>query len=207
VLDSAVPSAWLANCVRIGMKKKLIVFTLALSIVALYRLPPIHQSQNYHHFANQTEYGEIPNFWNIISNVGFLLVAAAGWPRQIARWREPWRRACFQTLLIGTALTAFGSAYYHAQPSDTRLVWDRLPMTIVFMCVLTFTIEEQLDPLLARRLFVPLLTVGLLSVIYWRFSGDLRPYILVQFYPLILIPVLLCFSKREGVTSLGPAKQ
>jgi hypothetical protein len=50
---------------------------------------------------------------------------------------------------------------------------------------------------------VPLLMVGLLSVIYWRFSGDLRPYILVQFYPLILIPVLLCFSKRDGVTSLA----
>lgn len=30
---------------------------------------------------------------------------------------------------IGVALVAFGSSYYHLEPNDARLVWDRLPVS------------------------------------------------------------------------------
>ncbi len=145
-------------------------------------LPPIHQSQLYHHFANRAAYGGIPNFWNVVSNLAFLLVAVLAWPF------APKGINAFRILLIGIALTTFGSAYYHAQPTDARLVWDRLPMTIVLMCILTITIADRINPSLAGKLLWPLLAAGALSVLYWRLTGDLRPYVVVQFYPLIAVP-------------------
>ena len=37
----------------------------------------------------------------------------------------------------------------------------------------------------------PLVAIGVLSVAYWHATDDLRPYALVQFLPLVAIPVLL----------------
>lgn len=31
---------------------------------------------------------------------------------------------------IGVAAVGFGSSYYHLEPNDARLVWDRLPVSI-----------------------------------------------------------------------------
>jgi hypothetical protein len=46
----------------------------------------------------------------------------------------------------------------------------------------------------------PLLLAGVLSVLYWwlteqRGHGDLRPYVLVQFLPMVIMPLLLLFYK------------
>ena len=163
----------------------LTLFSIFASMAAACFLPSIHQSQSYHHFANHTQYFGIPNFWNVISNLAFLLVGVAAFPLLKSD-------ACHRILVAGIVLTAFGSAYYHAQPSDVRLLWDRLPMTVVFMCILTLTIGERISPTLATHLLWPLLLTGVLSVVYWRTTGDLRPYVWVQFYPLIAIPLMLC---------------
>ena len=34
---------------------------------------------------------------------------------------------------FAVALTAVGSAYYHLQPDDARLLWDRLPMIVAIL--------------------------------------------------------------------------
>lgn len=39
---------------------------------------------------------------------------------------ELWGWTCFY---IGVGAVAFGSAYYHLEPNDARLVWDRLPVS------------------------------------------------------------------------------
>jgi hypothetical protein len=98
-------------------------------------------------------------------------------------------------LLIG-----FGSGYYHLWPSNQTLVWDRLPMTLVFMALIAIIIAEYLSVNIGKRLLYPLLIVGGASVLYWDYTesngeGDLRFYILVQFMPLIAIPLILLFMK------------
>lgn len=40
---------------------------------------------------------------------------------------ELWGWTCFY---IGVAAVGFGSAYYHLQPNDSTLVWDRLPVSL-----------------------------------------------------------------------------
>ena len=49
-----------------------------------------------------------------------------------------------------------------------------------------------------ERLLFPLLIFGALSVVYWRVSGDLRGYVLVQFAPMILVPLLLLRSPKNS---------
>jgi hypothetical protein len=112
---------------------------LALGIAVLaFRLPPIPQPASYHQFADQRPWLGIPNFRDVASNLAFAVVGLAGlWfllkPGKLTnafidhRERRPYLVAFF-----GLLLTAFGSAYYHLAPSNARLIWDRLPMTIVF---------------------------------------------------------------------------
>ena len=50
----------------------------AVSLLGLLLVPPIPQSQIYHGFADQRTLFGIPNFWNVVSNLPFVLVGAAG---------------------------------------------------------------------------------------------------------------------------------
>ena len=51
---------------------------MIVSLVALLPLPPLLQDQSYHQFADQRELFGIPNFWNVVSNLPFIAVGAAG---------------------------------------------------------------------------------------------------------------------------------
>ena len=55
----------------------LYIFMLA-SLLALLLLPPIVQDQNYHDFADQRTLFGIPHFWNVVSNIPFIGIGAAG---------------------------------------------------------------------------------------------------------------------------------
>ncbi|HXA20548.1 MAG TPA: ceramidase domain-containing protein [Thermoanaerobaculia bacterium] len=155
---------------------------------------PIPQPEGYHAFADQRGFFGIPNFWNVVSNLPFLAVGLAGFFAMRTRPTPgvlPTLRPAYFTFFLGTVLVAFGSGYYHLAPSDDSLVWDRLPMTIAFMAFLAILIGEQIGPAIGARLLLPFLAVGLFSILYWRLSGDLRPYVLVQFLPMLLAPLLL----------------
>ncbi|MGC1960471.1 MAG: hypothetical protein WA683_22930, partial [Pseudolabrys sp.] len=54
------------------------VSVMVVSIVGLLLLPPISQNQNYHDFADQRTILGIPHFWNVVSNLPFIAVGAAG---------------------------------------------------------------------------------------------------------------------------------
>ena len=45
---------------------------MAASLAALLVLPPIHQDQGYHHFADDRKLFGVPNFWNVVSNLPFI---------------------------------------------------------------------------------------------------------------------------------------
>jgi hypothetical protein len=157
-------------------------FALTASAFFLFS-SPIVQDENYHFFADARTIWGIPNFWNVASNLPFALVGMLG------LWKL--RRTVDRVLFSGVLLTFFGSAYYHLAPSDARLVWDRLPMTLVFMALLTCVVSPPTESRSSRLLLSLFVACGVASVLWWSFTNDLRPYILVQFGPLIvLIPAL-----------------
>ncbi|HPA73997.1 MAG TPA: alkaline phytoceramidase, partial [Spirochaetota bacterium] len=74
------------------------------------------------------------------------------------------------------------------------LLWDRLPMTVSFMAFFSIVIGERFG-VRAGRIALPILVLlGIAGAAYWYISetwgrGDLRFYVLVQFYPIVIIPL------------------
>ena len=180
------------------------------AIVTVLFLPPIPQDPAYHDFADRRPFLGIPNALNVLSNAPFVLVGALGlaFVRRRAALEE---RTGLLILFAGVGLTGFGSAYYHLAPGNVTLFWDRLPMTIVIMSLFAVIIAERISLTAGRRLLPILLLAGAGSVAYWLVgelsgAGDLRPYALVQFFPLVAIPlILLLFPPRytRGADLLG----
>ncbi len=112
-------------------------------------------------------------------------------------------RTQYLTFFLGVSLVSTGSPYYHLSPNDATLVWDRLPMTVGFMALLSVIVSEYINQRIGRRLFIPLLLIGMLSVWYWAFFDDLSFYLLVQYYPMIAIPVMLIFYKSKQLETKG----
>ena len=164
-------------------------------------LPPMAQSQAYHDLADQRACFGLPNCLDTASNAGFVLVGAMGlWflrrSREAAVFldrREAWP---YRLFFMGAVLIGIGSGYYHLAPDNDRLLWDRLAMMLAFMAWLGAVVSERVGPKTGLRLLPLFVAAGVGSVIYWGWSeaqgvGDLRPYLLMQLYPMLLIPLLL----------------
>jgi hypothetical protein len=198
----------------------LVLCVLMLAIAAL--IPRVAQDPVYHDFADDRTVLGVPNFLNVVSNLPFLLVGALGLAF-LARDRRAGTGDAFATaddrrpywpFFLGIGLTGLGSAYYHWHPSNATLFWDRLPMTLGFMALLASAIGERIRRRAGARLLWPLLGVGAASVLYWHLGeqrgvGDLRPYGLVQFGSMVLVPLILALfparytRTRDLVTSIG----
>jgi len=180
--------------------KTIFLITLsAILIVGVFSIDPISQDPTYHAFADARAILGVPNFWNVASNVPFLLVGGAGIYFASSKncgGMLPEIHLAYLIFFVGVFLTGFGSAYFHLAPGNDTLLWDRLPMTIGFMGLFTIIIGEHISLPAARLLLIPLLVIGAASVAYWgatesRGAGDLRAYAIVQFLPMILIPLIL----------------
>lgn len=188
-----------------------------LGVAFFWIVPPIPQPQWYHNFADQRSLFGIPNFWNFISNLPFLLVGGSGiWclasGRSTERFQDSTERWTYLLLFAAIALTGVGSAYYHLEPNNARLVWDRLPIAITFMALFAIIIAERVSRRTGILLFVPLVLLGAATVFYWHLTesrgrGDLRPYFLSQIYPVLAIPVILwlCPERYTGTANLYSA--
>ena len=191
-----------------GRVYALAVLGVLLLLLALV-LPPFAQPQGYHDFADKRAWLGIPNYGDVASNVMFLVVGLVG----LAAMRSPSVRAmesaprhAYALMFLGLVFTAFGSGYYHWAPSDARLVWDRLPMTVVFMPLLAATYAERLR----WRSDLPLLVLTLLgvgSVVYWKLSDNLMPYLIAQGGAILLILLALALlpTSWTGRRMLLPA--
>ena len=184
-----------------------LVAVVALMLAGM--VAPFGQDPAYHRFADQRELLGIPHFGDVVSNIGLLIVGALGLAfvtggRGRAVLTEPSERLPYQIFFTAIALIAFGSAYYHADPTDQTLFWDRLAMTIAYSALLALFIADRVHGPVGVRVMLPLLVaLGAGALIYWRLgeaagAGDLRFYFLSQIYPALMIPLLcLLFSGRH----------
>lgn len=172
-----------------------LVGLLIASLGGLLLLPPIPQDQSYHQFVDQRTLLGVPNFWNVVSNLPFIVVGAAG----LLRFHH---HSTTIVLFLGIFSTGFGSAYYHLNPNDRTLFWDRLPMALTFMAILVVAIEERVNTKVGTVLLWPLLAIAVFSLLLWRWTDDLRLYAWVQFFPCLTLPALffLCPPKYTGTS-------
>jgi hypothetical protein len=177
--------------------------------ILMLGLPPIPQSASYHQFADQRRWLGVPNFGNVVSNIPFAIIGFWGlWfllksqPEKLkhifvnARERRPYVLA-----FVGLLFTAFGSAYYHLAPNNARLVWDRLPMTLVFSSLVAAVIMERISVEAGLKLLPLLIAVAAGSVLQWYYDevhghGDLRVYAAVQLYSALVLLMALLLKSR-----------
>lgn len=141
-------------------------------VIAGLLVPRAAQPLSYHPFADRRGWLGIPNFGNVASNMVF---AAAGladlWylGGGSGETREKW---FYVFIFLGLLLTAFGSSYYHLAPGNARLVWDRLPMTVVFMSLMAAVVAERITLPAGLALLPVFLGIGIFSVLE-RYSSEL----------------------------------
>jgi hypothetical protein len=183
----------------------LVGFTMALTAAALL-LPRIPQPQSYHDFADQRVWLGIPNFLDVASNLLFAVGGAWGLvflfrTSDQGRFVDQAEQWAYFLVFLGLLLTAVGSSFYHLAPDNARLVWDRLPMTLAFMGLVSAMISERVGVRIGFYSLPVLLLIGAASVALWwsseaRGAGDLRAYAAVQIYAVLVLPVLLLLPPR-----------
>jgi hypothetical protein len=174
----------------------------AIAVIGITLLPPIPQQQEYHDFADQRSFLGIPNLMDVISNLPFLAIGL--WGLGIIKFskRQDSSKAIVFTVFLGFCLLLFGSGIYHWNPSNLSLALDRLAMAIIFMSFFALIIHDYLGANVGRFLLVWLVLLGILSIFWWYGSevsgtGDLRMYILVQYYPVVAIPLLMVLFNSQ----------
>ena len=169
-------------------REAVLLLVLVAPLLLLLAGNPIPQDARFTHYADNRAFLGVPNFFDVVSNLAFLLVGLAGVFTGAAR--NGTSRSWLATFL-GTALVCFGSGYYHWAPDSERLVWDRLPMTLAFMGLFVALLSEHMGERLERVLLAPALVAGIASVLWWHCTNDLRFYIWVQLAPFLAILVVL----------------
>ena len=177
--------------------------TVAVVVLATALLPPFAQPEHYHQFADQRTLLGVPNFLDVASNLAFLVVGVWGLVFVIrgklsdgsAAFRDESERWGWGVGFLAVTLTCCGSSFYHWAPDSARLFWDRLPMAVGFMGILTAIVSERISAPAGRRLLIPLIMLGAASVLYWRWSAEhgvenLNPYGAVQFGTAFVILVI-----------------
>lgn len=181
-----------------------LLLTVAI-VVLMLAYGVIEQPANYHEFADHSSWAGVPHAADVLSNSGFALIGLWGWWRLSAQRQHPAIRAGwfgYRLLLAGLVLTTVGSSYYHLAPDNFRLVWDRLPIALACAGLLAGvraeTVARAVAPAVvyfdprSEAAILALLAVG--SVAWWYFTGlqgrgDLRPYLLLQILPILLVPL------------------
>ena len=180
-------------------KIKLLIGLAMLVVSAVFFIEAIPQDLAYHQFSDANSLWGIPNGWNVLSNLPFMIAGLCGLAL-LARLNNDAKTGVIKNIsllfFIGLFLTGIGSGYYHLGPTNETLMWDRLPMTIAFMAFFSFVLSMHLSKRIGCLLLWPLILVGIASVLYWAFTesigaGDLRFYAVVQFLPMLLIPAIM----------------
>ncbi|HEY8388946.1 MAG TPA: ceramidase domain-containing protein [Parasegetibacter sp.] len=181
---------------KFRVKILLLILLTLICVIGTFLFDPVPQNPSFHKFSDRNQILGIPNGLNVLSNLPFIAVGIMG-------LLSLKRSAIIQSLAViyfllftGIILIGLGSGWYHLSPDNNSLVYDRIPMTIVFMAFLSAVVAECIDVNAGVRLLFPLIVIGIASVLYWYYTesigrGDLRLYGLVQFYPMVAIPAIL----------------
>jgi hypothetical protein len=169
--------------------------TTLLAVALALLLPAMPQPLDYHDFADKRPAHGIANFLDVTSNLAFTLAGLAGLVvvlRPRTCFETPAERWPYMVFAIGVLLTGAGSCYYHLDPGNETLFWDRLPMTISFMSLIAAQLVDRVDVRAGLLALVPMLLVGVGSVVYWIVTerqgrGNVMPYAVLQAWSVLVL--------------------
>jgi len=192
---------YLRNHLSIRARLVIIIGLTCSSLLLVFCLPAIPQPLAYHNIADQRTILGLPNGLNVLSNLAFFIPGLLGifilcsqpLPRSFGK---PHEKIAFFVLFLGAILASIGSAYYHLDPNNETLVWDRLPIAVVQGAILCILIADRVKAEAGLYLLLPLILLGIIATLYWDYTehlgrGDLRFYAYTEILPIIIILLLL----------------
>jgi hypothetical protein len=184
---------------NLSLRNFVLIGVTVAAVLAGVLLPAMAQPGAYHDFADKRAAYGVENFLDVVSNAAFavagvwVLWMVAG-PKTC--FERPGERVPYFLFAVGLMMTAAGSCYYHLKPNNETLFWDRLPMTIAFMSLISATVVDRVSARLGLWGLVPMLAVGVGSVVYWIVTerlgrGNVVPYAVVQGYAVVVLVMLI----------------
>src|SRR5688572_29982354 len=163
---------------------------VGLMLVLALAAPALPQPANHHGFADARALWGIPHAMDVLSNLPFALGGLAGaW----LLWRVPrgsisnMQRAMAELFFAGLLLIALGSTWYHLRPDDAGLAIDRYAMAVAFAGVLGLAAAGRVSERAGTVLGLALLLLAPLSVWLWSRTGNVLPWVVVQFGGMLLL--------------------
>lgn len=172
-------------------RERWLLWSALLLVLLALAGPAVVQPAHYHDFADQRVWCNVPHALDVLSNLPFAAWGLAGlWAlARAVRLRAldsvpAWLAGLFFAGLIATAGV---SSYYHWQPDDAGLVWDRAGMVLAFAGLLGLAGVQAAGRRAGAALGVAVLVCGLMAVGVWAASGDLLPWAVLQGGGMVLI--------------------
>lgn len=173
-------------------ERGLFCFGVSLLLLALFG-PIWQQPADYHHFADQRAWGSLPHALDVLSNLPFALMAGLGWRALAHKGRQAGPRAGLLRLFFGGLLsTALLSSYYHLQPTDAALAWDRLGMVPAFAGLLGLCCAERISARAGTVVAGSVLLAGVLAVAWSVGAANVLPWALLQGGGMLCVLVGAC---------------
>lgn len=159
--------------------------------------PSVAQHAQYHAFADQRGWHGLPCAMDVLTNLPFAVVGLWGlvrlWQASLQR-RLPHGLDMHGPLAAvffgGLLLTAAGSSYYHYQPDNYGLAWDRLGMVVAFAGLLGMAVADRISLRAGVVTVVATLLAGPVAVLLWHQTGNLLPWVVVQGGGMLLVLAL-----------------
>lgn len=168
---------------------------LLLGVLALAG-PALPQPAHYHDFADQRAWGALPHALDVLSNAPFALWGVAGLgalARALRQRAVDGAQAGLAALFFaGLIVTAGVSSYYHWQPDDAGLAWDRGGMVLAFAGLLGLAALQAVSRRAGITLAAAVLLLGLAAVQHWAVTGNFLPWAVLQGGGMIFILVAAC---------------
>jgi hypothetical protein len=199
---------------------ELLLLTIAAGLLAFaFFGPTVTQPAHQHAFADARTWANIPYAMDVLSNAAFALWGAVGLLACYGlRRRMPmlmYTRKHMHThmythlhlrlqlvlaalFFIGLLLTAVASAFYHLQPINSGLCVDRLGMVVAFAGLLGLAICDHVSARAGLFAAVAVLLLGPASIWFWLESGNVLPWLVVQFGGMVVVVIVACIKPIGG---------
>ena len=178
------------------IRESILIWVILISSLIMMSFDTISQVQSYHDFADKRTIFGTPFFFDVTTNAFFAIFGFIGLNFCL---RKKQKTALWSWIIFffGVTIVSLGSGYYHLNPNNNSLFWDRLPMTIGFMSLFIAILSEYVNPNIGKFVLIPAILVGFSSVIYWHLIDDLRFYFWIQLIPLLTIPIVMILFKSK----------
>jgi hypothetical protein len=187
-----------------NLETMLLAAVLGLLALALFG-PSITQPAHQHAFADQRMWQGIPFAMDVLSNLSFAwwgLAGALGLFSLLKRSKPNTEHALAGLFFAGLVFTAAASSWYHLQPDDAGLGVDRLGMVIAFAGLLGLAVAGRISHRAGAVTATTVLLLGPISVWFWLASGNVLPWLVVQFGGMALILWMALTKPEQGALAV-----